>query len=257
MTEEEWRTSTDPWAMCKFVRDAMTSWKTRWQGRMSTKRFQVSHRTWRMAGLAVCEQVARVRSYDQLDALLPAARKHARADLPHMEKSSAATSVLSWLRELRAGPGDQPHSYVYRAWRAAAGLGLVFATPVELDRQLAAMAEGATHQANMLRTDLLGTSGVMRFLSREEEALADDLRDILGNVFIGEKSDRIWGAANDGAARRLAEFMDHTGDYRDMPVLGDALEEAGCTSEAILRHCRWERHHAAGCWVVELLLGRE
>jgi hypothetical protein len=42
-----------------------------------------------------------------------------------------------------------------------------------------------------------------------------------------------------------------------MPVLGDALEEAGCEREDILRHCR-ERGlaHCRGCWVIDLLLGK-
>jgi hypothetical protein len=39
-----------------------------------------------------------------------------------------------------------------------------------------------------------------------------------------------------------------------MPVLGDALEEAGCTDEGVLSHCR-SGVHARGCWVVDALLG--
>jgi hypothetical protein len=43
-----------------------------------------------------------------------------------------------------------------------------------------------------------------------------------------------------------------------MPILADALQDAGCTSEDVLNHCRateWE--HVRGCWVVDLLLGKE
>jgi hypothetical protein len=46
-------------------------------------------------------------------------------------------------------------------------------------------------------------------------------------------------------------------DFSDMPVLGDALEESGCTDPDILGHCRSGGQHVRGCWVVDLLLGRE
>jgi hypothetical protein len=41
-----------------------------------------------------------------------------------------------------------------------------------------------------------------------------------------------------------------------MPILADALQDAGCTNDEVLNHCRaveWE--HVRGCWVVDLLLG--
>jgi hypothetical protein len=43
--------------------------------------------------------------------------------------------------------------------------------------------------------------------------------------------------------------------FADLPVLADALEESGCTDEAILRHCRSGGEHARGCWVLDALLG--
>jgi len=42
-----------------------------------------------------------------------------------------------------------------------------------------------------------------------------------------------------------------------MPVLGDALEDAGCTDRAILDHCRSPGPHVRGCWVVDLILGKQ
>jgi hypothetical protein len=42
-----------------------------------------------------------------------------------------------------------------------------------------------------------------------------------------------------------------------MPILGDALEEAGCTTAAILDHCRRPGEHVRGCWLVDLILGKE
>jgi hypothetical protein len=42
-----------------------------------------------------------------------------------------------------------------------------------------------------------------------------------------------------------------------LPILADALEEAGCTDADILAHCRGPGPHVRGCWVVDLLLGKE
>lgn len=45
--------------------------------------------------------------------------------------------------------------------------------------------------------------------------------------------------------------------FERLPLLADALEEAGCTNADMLVHCRSKGPHARGCWVIDLLLGRE
>jgi hypothetical protein len=42
-----------------------------------------------------------------------------------------------------------------------------------------------------------------------------------------------------------------------MPILADALQDAGCDNEDILSHCRQQRKHVRGCWVVDLVLGKK
>ena len=44
---------------------------------------------------------------------------------------------------------------------------------------------------------------------------------------------------------------------RRLPILADALEDAGCTDQAILDHCRGAGPHVRGCWVVDLILGKQ
>jgi hypothetical protein len=39
-----------------------------------------------------------------------------------------------------------------------------------------------------------------------------------------------------------------------MPILGDALQSAGCDNADILNHCREAGEHVRGCWLVDLLL---
>jgi hypothetical protein len=42
-----------------------------------------------------------------------------------------------------------------------------------------------------------------------------------------------------------------------MPILADALQDAGCENVDVLSHCRDSGEHVRGCWVVDLLLGKK
>ncbi|HZZ78013.1 MAG TPA: hypothetical protein VFE62_05825 [Gemmataceae bacterium] len=55
----------------------------------------------------------------------------------------------------------------------------------------------------------------------------------------------------------LATSMYERDEFSDMPALADALEEAGCTSQEILRHCRAKFKHVRGCWVIDLILAKD
>jgi hypothetical protein len=46
-------------------------------------------------------------------------------------------------------------------------------------------------------------------------------------------------------------------EFGTMPVLADALQDVGCNSADILDHCRGPGPHVRGCWVVDLVLGKE
>jgi anti-anti-sigma regulatory factor len=52
----------------------------------------------------------------------------------------------------------------------------------------------------------------------------------------------------------LARQMAASGDFGAMPILADALQDAGCDSTALLDHCRGDGPHCHGCWVLDLLL---
>jgi hypothetical protein len=56
---------------------------------------------------------------------------------------------------------------------------------------------------------------------------------------------------------RLAQSIYDDRAFDRLPVLADALEEPGCTNAEILAHCRLPGEHVRGCWVVDLLLGKE
>jgi hypothetical protein len=55
----------------------------------------------------------------------------------------------------------------------------------------------------------------------------------------------------------LARQMYASRDFSAMPILADALQDAGCENADILGHCRGPGPHVRGCWVVDLILGKE
>jgi hypothetical protein len=55
----------------------------------------------------------------------------------------------------------------------------------------------------------------------------------------------------------LAHQMTESCDFSAMPILADALQDAGCDNADILSHCRGPGPHVRGCWVVDLVLGKE
>jgi hypothetical protein len=83
------------------------------------------------------------------------------------------------------------------------------------------------------------------------------LREVLGNPFRSVSLKSAWLTWNDGTIPKLAKAIYDKRAFDRLPILTDALEEAGCTNQDILTHCRQPGEHVRGCWAVDLLLGKE
>ena len=68
---------------------------------------------------------------------------------------------------------------------------------------------------------------------------------------------RDWAEWQAGLPTKLAQGIEATRAWDEMPILGDALEEAGCDEPALLEHLRKPGPHARGCWALDLVLDRE
>jgi hypothetical protein len=68
--------------------------------------------------------------------------------------------------------------------------------------------------------------------------------------------DPVWLAWGGGVIPRLARGIAAEGAYDALPILGDALEEAGCSDRTILDHCRAGGRHTRWSWLVALILAR-
>jgi hypothetical protein len=79
----------------------------------------------------------------------------------------------------------------------------------------------------------------------------------MGNPFRSSALDPAILAWNEGTVRRIATGIYEERAFDRLPILHDALLDAGCDNEDILAHCRSAGPHARGCWVIDLLLGKE
>ncbi len=108
--------------------------------------------------------------------------------------------------------------------------------------------------------DMIFESGTVytEVLSLDEHiAQADLIRDIFGNPFRPVAVDPAWLAWNDGAIRKMAQAIYDERAFDRLPLLADALEDAGCADADILAHCRGPGPHVRGCWLVDSLLGKK
>ena len=80
------------------------------------------------------------------------------------------------------------------------------------------------------------------------------VRDLFGNPFRPVRIDPSWLTPN---VVTLAQAIYDDRAFDRMPELADALQEAGCDNDEMLSHCRGPGPHVRGCWVVDLVLGKE
>jgi hypothetical protein len=79
------------------------------------------------------------------------------------------------------------------------------------------------------------------------------VRDVFGNPFRRVGVEPAWLTPD---VRALAQALYAGREFERLPILADALEDAGCTAQAILDHLRGPGEHVRGCWVLDLLLGK-
>jgi hypothetical protein len=87
----------------------------------------------------------------------------------------------------------------------------------------------------------------------EKHWQCDLLREIFGNPFRPVCAELAW-LTSDVLALARGIYDDKAFDR--MPILADALQDAGCDNVNVLDHCREEREHVRGCWVIDMLLGK-
>jgi hypothetical protein len=90
-------------------------------------------------------------------------------------------------------------------------------------------------------------------VTEEQRLQAELLRCVAGNPFRQSSFQPDWRTET---AVAIAARMYESKDFSAMPVLADAIEEAGCPDRGMFTHCREPGQHTRGCWVVDLVLGK-
>ena len=78
-------------------------------------------------------------------------------------------------------------------------------------------------------------------------------RDVVGNPFRLVTIDPAWLSST---VTFLAQAIYADRAFDRMPILADALQDAGCESDAVLNHLRGSTPHVVGCWALDLVLGK-
>ena len=235
MTETEWLTCNDPHKTLEFLR-----------GKVSERK----------AVLFLCACAWRLKSLladDRCQQAIETVEKYvdARADRKVLMKTLQMTEAIL---ETFVGVDDMdPHLTATvvindTVFAAVEGAGIDF---------VAALADSATESVATFLTDRNPAVTHQDWLaSKHGEAAAQIqlLHDIFGNPFRSIAAALFWLTPN---VVNLAQAIYQNRAFDRLPVLADALEEAGCTNADILAHCRQPGPHVRGCWVVDLVLGKE
>jgi hypothetical protein len=236
MTEAQWLACADPTPMLHFVR-----------GRASGRKL-------RLFAVACCRRI-----WDQL----PGEASHRAVEFTErfadghatVEELATAFAALSEQVPQQFIPGrPYPAQVVWHAGRAA--LFSSWPPPRHMDARSAArhVASTASHQAAR------AVEPNWAACKAERVAQAQLLRDLFGNPFRTVRPGRVlspWFTWCNATVVHLAQAIYDEAAFDRMPILADALEEAGCTHHDILNHCRGPGPHARGCFVVDLLLGKK
>jgi hypothetical protein len=217
MTEAEWLASEDPEPMLRKVLLSSTT------GRRKSRLF----------GCAACRRVRPLMDVCCRRAV-DASERYADGLVPERELDLLSQAVFDKFADAIWDEGD-PKQNVARAAATSSRPSLAAPLLVEV---LDALLRAAPDR-----------------VADERAAQVALVRDIFGNPFRRTVCSPEWRT---GTVLTLAKQMYESRDFSAMPILADALQDAGCDSDDILGHCRdTSLTHVRGCWVLDLVLGKE
>ena len=182
----------------------------------------------RLFAVACCRSIWHLITYEQARAMVAAAERY--ADRPGKEL------------ELWSYPGNFPPDH----WPG---------DPAHLAARETSFvhARVGSRRARAFAVDAVRASGGATERTDEWRRQCRLIRCVFGECFCRGDIDPAWVTPT---IKKMAELAYEERRFDDLPILGDALEDAGCDNADILNHCRQPGEHGRGCWVVDLLTGR-
>jgi hypothetical protein len=242
VTESDWLSSTDPQAMLAFLRD----------------RGPVSERKLQLFAVACCRDVLNI--IDELEAAGIGLGR------PAVMAAERLADGLATPAEVLRGVDDYVGLIDSGSSRESQLLGGALPALARPAWDAAILASRHTNRARYREAESRGMRRRgERGLPLEEstaEAVAAAapmparhcafVRDIFSASFRPVDFDPSWRTESVVA---LARGVYEERAFERLPVLGDALEDAGCSDEVVLAHCRKYGAHVRGCLVVDSVLG--
>jgi hypothetical protein len=233
MTEQEWLECTSPTPMLEFL-----------AGRASERKL-------RLFACACCRRVWRAMVDERSRTAVETAERIADGTVAGEDVRTIADNALAAVWGVRKGAlirlERSPREAAYRA----VGTGSRYRN--RNARNVA--SDAATASA------FWGKAELRDGYTAEQVAQAGVLRGIFGNPFRPVTSHPSWLTPTVLSLAQAAYDDRHlpegTLELSRLAVLADALEEAGCSEPAIFEHLRSNDPHVRGCWVVDLLLGKQ
>jgi hypothetical protein len=243
MTEADWLTGPDFAAHARFA-----------AGRLSPRRQ-------RLLAAAFCRAASHLFDHPELTRALSAIEwyadgKDAAAELEKARQACRFVAMDVYERHARQSDAGQiggataVHHEVAWAVACAASTPL---TPLDVANRVAGAVVQARTGAGLLTPV---PSSVFNDAAAEQSlAMRAVVWEVAGNPFRPAAYNPAWRT---DTALALASQMYDRREFSAMPILADALQDAGCDNEDVLNHCRDPHaHHVRGCWVVDLVLGKE
>ena len=225
MTEAQWPSCTSPEAMLNHLTD------------------RASPRKLRLYAIGCCRRIWHLLEDDRCRHAIDKAQDFVDGRAVPAELEAAGRTVAGVARVW--GDVGSP------AARSSFALGGAAWAATRSSAWLAAW--DAAWDARMVARDLIaGTDW-----EKERAWQATLLHDLFGDPFCPWHVDPAWLVRNDRAVVQLAQVIYAEDRFGDLPILADALEEAGCARPDVLEHCRGRMPHYRGCWVVDAVLGFE
>jgi hypothetical protein len=225
MTEQEWLECADPQPMLDFLIG------------------KAGDRKMRLFACACCRRIWRLLVDVRSQRAVEVAERFIESEVSRVVLASAITAADEAIRQISIASGPE-------AEREAA----VAATKAAICARITAMRYN--HDAWVYAAE--DTSWHVRYADENEDGeQASLLRDLFGPLPFGPISrNPLWFAWNNRTVPKIAQTIYDDRAFDRMPILADALEEAGCGHTDILNHCRSDGPHVRGCWVVDLVLGK-
>ena len=231
MTEEEWHMCPEPRMMLRFLRKLIGS--AEWLDWRNRQQHEYIPRRWRLIAAACCRRLPRLNLQD-------------RSIIEMVERwADLQRTQIDWASEFEQYSLLSSKCRHYSTQIISSGIFL--ASVVGWVRRTISLRGSVRKQK---RSEILLNSLIIL----EKLSQCDLIRDIFGNPFRPISLEPSWLTSSVVA---LASAIYEQRAFDRMPILADALEEAGCDNAEILNHCRLPGEHVRGCWVVDLLLGKE